>query len=133
MLHEWMEGNRRSRFLLDGYGLEEFYHVRLIDLQKPNRRKKIVLRGMHRGFLLGIVSRAMTPKRRREALKRRLSVLLATALMLSATVVASGPASALPPGNNGNHFGDYAHTDNGKHNGAGAGLGMFNNERRGLR
>jgi hypothetical protein len=88
---------------------------------------------MHQGFLLGIVSMAMTPKRKREALKRRLSVLLATVMMLSFTIVASGPASALPPGNNGNHFGDYAHEDNGKHNGAGAGLGKFNNERRGLR
>ncbi len=39
MLYEWMEGNRRSRFLLDGYSLEEFYDVRLIDRRKPNRRK----------------------------------------------------------------------------------------------
>jgi hypothetical protein len=88
---------------------------------------------MHRGILLGIVSMAMTPKRRREALKRRLSVLLATALMLSATVVVTSPASALPYSNNGNHYG-HVNGNNGKHIGAGVGGGKdYNLERRGLR
>jgi hypothetical protein len=54
---------------------------------------------------------------------------------LSFTVVATGPASALPPGNNGNHYGEHSpdNKNNGHHNGAGAGMGKFNNERRGLR
>ena len=97
--------------------------------------EKIMLRGMRRSPLLGIVSMAITPIRRREALKRRLSVLLATAMMLSFTVVATGPASALPPGNNGNHFGEHSpdNMNKGHHNGAGAGMGAVNNERRGLR
>jgi hypothetical protein len=87
---------------------------------------------MHRGILLGIVSMTMTPKRRREALKRRLSVLLATALMLSATVVVTSPASALSYSNNGNHYG-YVN-GNGKHIGDGVGGGKeYNLERRGLR
>jgi hypothetical protein len=110
--------------------MEEFYD----DPRKQNRQK-IVLLGMRRSQLLGIVSTAITPRRRREALKRRLSILLATAMMLSFTVVATGPASALPPGNNGNHYGEHSpdNKNNGHHNGAGAGMGKFNNERRGLR
>ena len=69
-------------------------------------------------------------------MKKRFVVLLATAMMLSATV--AGPASALPPGNNGNHYGEYSPylEDNGRHIGAGAGMGQFDNEglyRRGLK
>jgi hypothetical protein len=42
--------------------------------------------------------------------------------------------SALPLGNNGDHFGDYRNLqDNGKHVGAGAGMGKYDNTRRGLR
>jgi hypothetical protein len=54
-------------------------------------------------------------------------------MMLSATV--AGPAAAIiPPGNNGNHYGEYSHANNGQH--IGAGMGQFNNEglyRRGLK
>jgi len=70
-------------------------------------------------------------------LKKRLLVLLALAMMLSATV--AGPASAIiPPGNNGNHYGECSPylQDSGKHIGAGAGMGQFDNEglyRRGLK
>ena len=65
-------------------------------------------------------------------MKKRLSVLLALIMMFSATVV--GPASASPDGNNGNHFGDYRNLqDNGNHFGAGAGMGKYDNMRRGLR
>ena len=67
-------------------------------------------------------------------MKRRLSVLLALVMMFSATAVLASPASALPQGNNGNHFGDYRDLqDNGNHVGAGAGMGKFDNIRRGLR
>ena len=65
-------------------------------------------------------------------MKKRLSVLLALIMMFSATVV--GPVSANPDGNNGNHFGDYRNLqDNGNHVGAGAGMGKYDNMRRGLR
>jgi len=69
-------------------------------------------------------------------LKRRLLVSLVVAMMLSATV--AGPVSALPPDNNGNHYGNYTHPNSGMHIGAGSGLGKDNNlgldpERRGLR
>jgi hypothetical protein len=66
-------------------------------------------------------------------LKRRLAVILASAMMFGATAALSGPASALPPGNNGNHYGEYSNTNNGNHVGAGSGLGMVDNQRRGLR
>jgi hypothetical protein len=66
-------------------------------------------------------------------LKKRLAVLLALAMIFSATAVAAGPASALPPGNNGNHYGEYSNTNNGNHVGAGSGLGKYDNKRRGLR
>jgi hypothetical protein len=74
------------------------------------------------------------PNRRREAVKKRLLALLATAMMLSATVAA--PASALPPGNNGYHNGEYSHANNGEQIGAGVGMGKYDNQglyRRGLR
>ncbi len=55
-------------------------------------------------------------------------------MMFGATAALSGPASALPPGNNGNHYGDYRNLqDNGEHVGAGTGLGQVDNNRRGLR
>ena len=67
-------------------------------------------------------------------MKRRLSVLLALVMMFSATAVLAGSTSALPLGNNGDHFGDYRNLqDNGKHVGAGAGMGKYDNMRRGLR
>ena len=67
-------------------------------------------------------------------MKRRLSVLLALVMMFSATAFVTGPASALPSGNNGNQFGDYRNLqDNGNHFGAGAGMGKYDNVRRGLR
>ena len=66
-------------------------------------------------------------------LKKRLAVLLALAMMFGATAALSGPASALPPGNNGNHCGEYSNTNNGNHVGAGAGMGKYDNKRRGLR
>ena len=60
--------------------------------------------------------------------------MLALAMMLGATAVLSGSASALPPGNNGNHYGDYRNLqDNGEHVGAGSGLGKYDSIRRGLR
>ena len=70
-------------------------------------------------------------------MKKRLAVLLALAMMFSATAVAAGPASAAPSGFvKGNHDGDYRNPDNGEHVGAGVGAGQANNiglERRGLR
>jgi len=66
-------------------------------------------------------------------LKKRLAVLLALAMIFSATAVVAGPASALPPGNNSNHYGEYSNTNNGNHVGAGSGLGKYDNKRRGLR
>lgn len=73
-------------------------------------------------------------------MKRRLSVLLALAMMFGATAAVAGPASGDPQGNNGHHYavGDVPHEDFGKHNGAGAGAGKYSNEseyapRRGLR
>jgi hypothetical protein len=54
-------------------------------------------------------------------------------MMFSATAALAGPASALPPGNNGNHCGEYSNTNNGNHVGAGSGLGKYDNKRRGLR
>ena len=67
-------------------------------------------------------------------MKRRLSVLLALIMMFSATTILAGPAAALPPGNNGYHFGDYRNLqDNGNHVGAGAGMGKYDSIRRGLR
>jgi hypothetical protein len=66
-------------------------------------------------------------------LKKRLSVLLALVMMFSATAVLAGPVSAFPPGNNGNHFGDIGNPDNGEHVGVGAGMGKYDNMRRGLR
>src|SRR5918998_6827956 len=120
-----MEGKRRSHLLL---GRAAWRSSTMLFGRRV--AEKIMLRGMRRSPLLGIVSMAITPIRRREALKRRLSVLLATAMMLSFTVVATGPASALPPGNNGNHFGEHSpdNTNKGHHNGAGAGMGAVNNE-----
>jgi hypothetical protein len=88
-------------------------------------------------FMLASIPVAVAPKRRSEALKRRLLVSLVLAMMLSATV--AGPASATPSGYNyGNHYGDIAHEDSGMHIGHGAGLGKYENlglnpERRGLR
>ena len=66
-------------------------------------------------------------------MKKRLLVLLALVMMLSATV--AGPASATPSGYNpGNHFGDQKNLqDNGEHIGQGVGLGRIDNNRRGLR
>ena len=85
--------------------------------------------------MLATIPVAVAPKRRSEALKRRLLVSLVLAMMLSATV--AGPASATPSGYvNGNHYGDYSHDDNGKHFGAGVGAGKYANEglyRRGLK
>ena len=67
-------------------------------------------------------------------MKRRLSVLLALAVMFGATAVIAGPTSATPSGFvNGNHCGEYSNTNNGNHVGAGTGLGKYNNQRRGLR
>jgi hypothetical protein len=70
-------------------------------------------------------------------LKRRLSVLLALAMMFGATAAVTAPASALPPGNNGNHIGEYSHAQYmGNHTGAGSGMGKYDNEglyRRGLK
>ena len=60
-------------------------------------------------------------------LTKKLSVVVAAAVMM---VMATSPALADPPqvkGNNGNHFGDIRNDDNGNHNGAGAGGGKFNN------
>ena len=54
-------------------------------------------------------------------------------MIFSATAVVAGPASALPPGNNSNHYGEYSNTNNGNHVGAGSGLGKYDNKRRGLR
>ena len=59
-------------------------------------------------------------------------------MMFGATAALAGPASALPPGNNRNHYGEYSPylQDNGRHIGAGSGLGQFENEglyRRGLK
>ena len=62
--------------------------------------------------------------------------MLALAIMFGATAVVTGPASALPPGSNGNHYGEYSHNDNGEHVGAEAGMGKYENVglyRRGLR
>ncbi len=60
--------------------------------------------------------------------------MLVLTMMLSMMVFVAGPASALPDGNNGNHYGEILHLDEGKHIGAGAGLGKYANEyRRGLR
>ncbi len=59
--------------------------------------------------------------------------MLALAMMFGAAAALSGPASALPPGNNGNHYGEYSHENNGEHVGAGSGLGKYDNIRRGLR
>jgi len=89
--------------------------------------------------MLATIPVFVAPKRRSEALKRRLLVSLVLAMMLSATV--AGPASALPLDNNGNHYGNYGnytHPNSGMHIGAGSGLGKDNNlgldpERRGLR
>jgi hypothetical protein len=66
-------------------------------------------------------------------LKKRLLVLLALAMMLSATV--AGPASAAPSGYvKGNHYGDEKNLqDNGEHIGAGVGAGRVDNNRRGLK
>lgn len=69
-------------------------------------------------------------------MRRRLSVSLTAAMMLSMTVFVAAPAAALPDGNNGNHYGDSLHVDNGNHYGKGAGMGKYFNEgqyRRGLR
>jgi hypothetical protein len=66
-------------------------------------------------------------------LKRRLAVLLALAMMFGATAAVAGSASAVPSGNNGNHYGEYSNTNNGNHTGAGSGLGKYDNKRRGLR
>ena len=67
-------------------------------------------------------------------MKRRLSILLALLMMFSATAILAGPTSAFPQSNNGNHFGDYRNLqDNGNHVGAGAGMGKYDNMRRGLR
>jgi hypothetical protein len=80
--------------------------------------------------MLATVPMAMVPKRRRETLKRRLSVLLA-AVMLGMTVVVAGPV--LAQDDNGNHYG-LIKGDNGKHIGAGDGGGKeYNSGRRGLR
>ena len=67
-------------------------------------------------------------------MKKRLSILLALVMMFSARAVLAGPTSALPLGNNGDHFGDYRNLqDNGNHVGAEAGMGKYDNVRRGLR
>ncbi|HSK84920.1 MAG TPA: hypothetical protein VK902_16195 [Rubrobacter sp.] len=70
-------------------------------------------------------------------MKRRLSVLLALVMMLCATAVVAGPASATSSGIvNGNHYGDHRSPDNGEHVGAGVGAGKYDNVglyRRGLR
>lgn len=54
-------------------------------------------------------------------------------MMFGATAAVAGSASALPPGNNGNHYGEYSNTNNGNHTGAGSGMGKYDNKRRGLR
>jgi hypothetical protein len=66
-------------------------------------------------------------------LKKKHLVLLALAMMLSATV--AGPASAAPSGYNpGNHYGDEKNLqDNGEHIGNGVGGGRIDNNRRGLK
>lgn len=69
-------------------------------------------------------------------MKKKLLALLALAMMLGAIV--AGPVLASPADSNGNHYGNYAHPNNGMHIGAGAGLGKDNNlglypERRGLK
>ncbi len=67
-------------------------------------------------------------------MKKSLSLLLALAMMFGAMAAVAGSASALPPGNNGNHYGDYRNLqDNGEHVGAGVGAGKYDNNRRGLR
>jgi hypothetical protein len=91
---------------------------------------------MRQVLMLATIPVAVAPKRRSEALKRRLLVSLVLAMMLSATV--AGPASAVPDGNNGNHHGEYSPylQNNGKHIGAGVGAGKYANEglfRRGLK
>jgi len=66
--------------------------------------------------------------------KRKLSVLLALAMMFGATALVAGPASATPSGIvKGNHYGDYSNPDNGQHVGAGVGGGRYESIRRGLR
>jgi len=60
--------------------------------------------------------------------KRRLAVLLAVAMMLAMLLANAGMASAkslVIQGNNGNHYGDARHDDNGNHNGGGIGGGRF--------
>ena len=70
-------------------------------------------------------------------MKKRLSVLVALAMMFGATAALAGPATATPSGFvNGNHYGDYRNEDNGEHVGAGVGAGQYDNVglyRRGLR
>jgi hypothetical protein len=66
-------------------------------------------------------------------LKRRLVASLVLAMMFATTAALSGPAAALPPGDNGNHDDKYSHANNGNHTGAGARMGKYDNQRRGLR
>jgi hypothetical protein len=54
-------------------------------------------------------------------------------MMFATTAALSGPAAALPPGDNGNHDDKYSHANNGNHTGAGARMGKYDNQRRGLR
>ncbi len=133
MLHERVEGNRCTASSWTDRS-EEFYGVRLLEPRSQTEEK------VHLGDALDpqacYCPYAYGAQTRREALKRRLSVLLAAAMMLSTTVAVAGPALAIPQGNNGNHYGDIQHEDNRKHIGAGAGAGKYSNfglYRRGLR